>query len=263
MPNKTMKTFAFVNQKGGAGKSTSAANVAVGYASQGKRVLMVDMDPQGNLTDNFGIDTDGVATIYEVLMGEDSVEDAIISHKLAENLVLDILPADIALSPIELQLAPVLGKEKRLRKVLDLVADKYDYCFIDCPPALGLLLNQSLTAADYVIIPANPSKHALKGIKDLNRTIEAIRENTNENLKVIGILFNRFNPRWNSHQKKLVEAQEKAAEFGTKVFKTTIRQATVVEESNDEEVPVILFNMASNPAQDYIKFVNELMTEGY
>lgn len=259
-----MKTFSFVNQKGGAGKTTSVANVGVCFAAQGKRVLLVDMDPQGSLTEVcFGIDTDGLATMKEVLAGEDPIEEAVIKHTITEGLSLDILPADIALAPMELQLAMSFNSPKLLRKALASIADGYDYCLIDCPPALGHLLAQSLTASDYAIITANPSKSALKGIEALGSTIEAVRESSNPDLQILGLLFNRFSPLRKVDQKKLLEGEEKMADLGSRVFKTKIRSATKVEESNDERIPIVLYDMSSNPARDYIAFVNELLAEGY
>lgn len=261
----TMKTILFANQKGGVTKSTTCANVSTCISSMRKKTLMIDLDPQGNLSDIFGVNTDDRVTAYEVLRLEDPIREGIVAAKdfceipdsvVAENLY--ILPADIALAGLEAELQTA-GKEYRLREVLEEVKDEFDFCLIDCPPSLGLFVSMALTAGDFAVVPALPSKSSLKGFKQLSNTIRTIQRYTNPDLKIAGILFTRFDARQNNSKETLEVGTMLASMLQSKVFTTKIRNSVVVEDAHNCKLPVVLYNIKSNPAKDYIEFTKELL----
>ena len=227
-----MQTVAVCNQKGGVCKTTTVAAVASSVAARGARVLCVDLDPQGNLTDVLGESTYDRDTVYEVLMGGADIAQTILHRDGA-----DLLPAEITLASAEKELLGVLNGPARLKKALTKVADQYDLCVIDCSPSLGLLVTMALTAADYVVIPTTSSFLATKGITQLAQTIADVREFTNPGLQVAGIQLN------------------------CKLFSTKIREAVRVEEAHAAGKPIVEFAPTSAPARDYESFVDELLVD--
>ena len=252
-----MITISFCNQKGGVAKTTSATETAAILASRGKRVLAVDMDPQGNLSDVFGADLEGRDSVYELLRGDAALEDVIMP--LAG---IDVIPAEITLAMLEPELAGVaLGRERRLRRALGACADAYDFCIIDCPPSLGLLVTMALTASDLVVIPTASTKFAAKGIMQLSDTIGMVREYANPGLRIAGVLFCMYSARQCNDRMMLEAAQMIAASLGTRVFSSRIRRAVEMEDAHNECTTLGERNPSAKPSEDYAAFVSELTGE--
>ncbi len=251
-----MQTVVVCNQKGGVCKTTTVAAVASSVAQRGARVLCVDLDPQGNLTDVLGESTQGRDTVYEVLMGNADVASTIIHREGA-----DLLPAEITLASAEKELLGVLNGPARLKKALSQVADSYDLCVVDCSPSLGLLVTMALTAADYVVIPTTSSFLATKGITQLAQTIADVREFTNPGLQVAGILLTKYHRQTNNAKVSVLEAEAMASALNCKLFSTRIREAVCVEEAHANGRPIVEFDASSKPARDYESFVDELLSD--
>lgn len=250
-----MKIIAIANQKGGVAKTTTAAALSAALSRKGYRVLAIDMDPQGNLSDSFGIGWTDHGT-YSVLKMQDKIGDAILQTETC-----DILPATIVLAGIEQELNTT-GRECRLREVIEAgcLESVYDYILCDTPPALGTLTINALVAADAVLIPTTADMSALKGIDQLNMTIQNVRKYFNRNLKIAGILFTRYNPRANI-SKQIGELTEKVANtFGTSLFKTFIRPSVVVSESSGIAQNLWAYKPSSTVAQDYDNFTDEFIS---
>ena len=251
-----MQTVAVCNQKGGVCKTTTVAAVSSSVAARGARVLCVDLDPQGNLTDVLGETTYDRDTVYEVLMGNADIAETIVHREGA-----DLLPAEITLASAEKELLGVLNGPARLKKALAKVADNYDLCVIDCSPSLGLLVTMALTAADYVVIPTTSSFLATKGITQLAQTIADVREFTNPGLQVAGILLTKYHRQTNNAKVSIVEAETMASALNCKLFSTKIREAVKVEEAHASGKPIVEFAPTSAPARDYESFVDELLID--
>ena len=209
------RVIAVVNQKGGVGKTTSTINIAAELAAEGKSVLLVDLDPQGNATSGLGVVQEKItATAYEVLLGEVKLPAAIHETHVAQ---LFVLPSNANLAGAEVELVSKTRREFALAKALELAS--YDYIFIDCPPSLGLLTINALTAADLVLIPVQAEYYALEGLSQLLNTIQAVRGSTNPKLELLGIALTMFDKRNSLSEQVMGEVQQY---FGDKVFKTVI-----------------------------------------
>ena len=190
------KAIAIFNQKGGVGKTTTNINLAACLALKGKKILIVDIDPQGNTTTGMGITKKGLEnTSYELLVDSSVDPQRVIMHTNVENL--DIIPASVNLAGAEIEMVQVEGRERQLKKALDKVKAKYDYIFIDCPPSLGLLTINSLTAVDSVLIPIQCEFYALEGVSQLMSTIELVKKGFNPNLQIQGVILSMFDGRTN------------------------------------------------------------------
>ncbi len=247
-----IKTIAITNQKGGVGKTTTALTLIDGLAAKGYRVLGVDLDPQGSLGFSSGLDIENTDTIYEVLKGKVAVKDAIVSQDNA-----DLLPSNILLSSAELEFnAP--GREFMLRNELIKVQDEYDYIIIDTPPALNMLTVNAYVAAQGLIIPMAPEILSLLGISQIRETIESVRKYYNTELKVLGILLNRYNPRLILNREVDDMAQQIAQSLDTKVFRSKIRTGVAVAESPAHGQSVIRYAPDSKPARDFMALIAEI-----
>lgn len=249
-----MKTIAIANRKGGVGKSTTAAALVNGLTLKGFRVLAVDLDAQRNLSGTMRAKTDS-KTILGVLLGDIAASEAI--RRTANG---DIIPASKALSGADTTITDT-GKEYRLKEALAAISDSYDYCIIDCPPALGILTVNALTAADSVIIPAQADAYSLDGIEDLQETIKPVRRYCNPGLKVEGILLTRYSNRSILSRDVTTLAGQLARRLGTKVFKTTIREAITVKEAQISQQSLFEYAPKAKVTEDYSAFIEELLTQ--
>jgi len=243
------------NQKGGVAKSTTSQNLGAGLAGKGYKVLLIDLDAQANLTLSCGV-KEPAKTVYSILKDKTLTADAI--TPLKENL--SIIPASLALSTADLELNGV-GKEYKLTEALESVKGDYDYIIIDTPPALSILTVNALTVADKVIIPAQADLFSLEAIRQLNSTIQTIKRYTNKNLSIAGILLTRYNNR-NILTQELTEVLNTTAEYlQTKVFKSTIREAVAIKESQTQKQDIFTYSPESNVAGDYMNLVEEVIKD--
>lgn len=251
-----MKTIAVTNQKGGVGKSTTVANLVAYLSSNGHKVLGVDMDPQGNISDAFDVEVgDDQPTVYDLLRGNASLDEVVVSPN--ENF--DLIPSDISLAGLEPELMGQMGKEHRLVELLKNVEADYDFCIIDCPPSLGLLVTMSLTASDYALIPYKPGRYAAKGITKLFDTITMVRTYTNSDLKVLGILATQVKSGTNNAQLWSSVTEQLGRNYDCYIFESKIRDAVAVEDATNDGTPVVLFKKSSPVAQDYTAFCEEAL----
>ena len=253
------RIFCIANQKGGVGKTTTAVNLAAGLAKVGQRVLMVDLDPQGNATMGSGVDKRQLKrSIYDVLLESSSVADAIVnSEKLvAAGCGYDILGANRELAGAEVELVEVERRERRLKAALVAVERNYDFILIDCPPSLSMLTLNGLCCAHGVIVPMQCEYFALEGLTDLVNTIKQVRANMNKDLAVIGLLRVMFDPRITLQQQ--VSDQLKA-HFGDKVFDTVIPRNVRLAEAPSYGLPGLVFDPSSKGAQAYVLFAQEMV----
>lgn len=248
-----MRTIAIANRKGGVGKSTTAITLASGLVHlKGFRVLAVDLDAQRNLSSTMGIRADK-RTSLGILTGDATAEEAIRHTEYG-----DVIPASKALSGADAVLTET-GKEYRLREALEAVQDAYDYCVIDCPPALGIATVNALTAAQSVVIPAGADVYSLEGIEDLMETIQPVKRYCNPALRVEGVLLTRYNPRSVLTRDVTILAQRQAAKLGTILFKATIREAVAVRESQISRQNLFQYCPRANVTGDYKNFIEELL----
>jgi chromosome partitioning protein len=249
------KAIAIFNQKGGVGKTTTNINLSACLATQGKKVLVVDIDPQGNTTSGIGIKKRKLKnTLYDVLINENfNVRDAILPTKTAN---LDIIPASVDLSGAEIELVNIEGREKRLKRAIDEIRPDYDYIFIDCPPSLGLLTINSLTAVDSVLIPIQCEFYALEGVSQLMSTIELVKKNMNPDLEIEGVILSMFDGRTNL---SLQVVQEVKKYFGTKVFSTVIPRNVRLAEAPSYGMPIVKYDPSSKGAKAYQAFAKEFI----
>ena len=254
-----MKTFCIANQKGGVGKTTTTVNLSAGLAKIGQRVLMVDLDPQGNATMGSGIDKRQLElSVYDVLLESASIKEARLkSDKLiAAGCSFDILAANRELAGAELELVPLERRDKRLRAALELVRDEYDFVLIDCPPSLSLLTLNGLCSANGVVVPMQCEYFALEGLTDLVNTIKRVHANMNPDLQIIGLLRVMFDPRITLQQQ--VSDQLKA-HFGEKVFNTVIPRNVRLAEAPSYGLPGVAFDAAAKGSLAFVEFAREMV----
>ena len=254
------KIFCVANQKGGVGKTTTSVNLAAGLAKVGQRVLIVDLDPQGNATMGSGIEKRKLAlTIYDVLLESASVAEArVTSEKLvAAGCSYDILGANRELAGAEVEMVDLERREKRLRQALAEVEKDYDFILIDCPPSLSMLTLNGLCCAHGVIVPMQCEYFALEGLTDLVNTIKQVHANLNKDLAIIGLLRVMFDPRITLQQQV---SEQLKAHFGDKVFDTVIPRNVRLAEAPSYGVPGVVFDPASKGAQAFVAFAQEMVT---
>lgn len=242
-------TIAIANHKGGVGKTTSAQNIAAGIARTGSRVLLIDLDPQANLSDAFGIEAPE-RSIYEALTGKADLP----IHQLQQ--YLHFIPADLDLSVAEIELSGRTGREYILKDLLDAVAPNYDFVLIDCPPSLGLLTVNALTAANEVYIPLDAQYFSMKGLDKLNVILEQVRKRLNPDVSIAGVFLTQYDPR--------VVVSRNVADmvgqtFGSRLFKTTIRRNIALVEAPIENQDIFTYAPRSNGAKDYEALVQEIL----
>lgn len=249
-----MRTLAIINQKGGVGKSTTAEALTAGLTLKGFKVLAVDLDAQGNLTYTTRAGTDG-ATALGVLTGEVKAKDAI-QHTQSG----DIIPSSKALAGADAFISDT-GKEYKLKEALESISGLYDYCIIDTPPALGILTVNALTACDSVVIPAQADIYSLQGIEQLAETMKPVKKYCNPALSIEGILLTRYSPRSVLSRDVADLAEQLALKLGTKLFKTTIREAIAVKEAQISQQSLYTYAPKAKVTEDYTAFIEELLEQ--
>ncbi|HSA70731.1 MAG TPA: ParA family protein [Burkholderiales bacterium] len=248
------RVLAVVNQKGGVGKTTTTVNLAAALAQAGRRVLLVDVDPQGNATMGSGIDKRTLArTVYHALLGLGELSGIRVR---AERGGYDLVPANRELAGAEVELVELPARETRLKAALERVAADYDYILIDCPPSLSLLTVNALAAAHRVLIPMQCEYYALEGLSDLVGTIKRVRANLNPALDIAGLLRTMYDPRNTLSQQV---SRELEAHFGDKVFRTLVPRNVRLAEAPSYGVPAVLWDPSSKGAQAYMALAGEML----
>ena len=248
------KIFCVANQKGGVGKTTTTVNLAAGLSKIGQRVLMVDLDPQGNATMGSGVDKRAMElSVYDVLLESASVAEAVVK---AEKCGYDVLGANRELAGAEIELVALERRDQRLKAALAVVADQYDFVLIDCPPSLSMLTLNGLCCAHGVIVPMQCEYFALEGLTDLVNTIKQVHANLNRDLQIIGLLRVMFDPRITLQQQ--VSDQLKT-HFGGKVFDTVIPRNVRLAEAPSYGLPGVVFDPSAKGSQAFLAFASEMV----
>lgn len=251
------KRFAVVNQKGGVGKTTTAVNLAAYMADEGHRTLLVDTDPQGNATSGLGIVKSGIhGCVYDVLVNDAAIEDVVAQCGIPN---LDVAPATLDLAGADIDLMSMMSRETRLRHALDAVEDKYDYIVVDCPPSLGLITVNVLSAVNYAILPIQCEYYALEGISHLLKTIELVKQHLNPNLEVAKVLLTMFDYRTNLSQQVVREVQ---MFFQDKVSPVLVPRNVRLSEAPSHGLSILNYDPKSRGAEAYKKFSAEVMEYG-
>ncbi|MDD4074695.1 MAG: AAA family ATPase [Eubacteriales bacterium] len=250
------KIIAVANQKGGVGKTTTTVNLSACIAQKGKRVLCVDVDPQGNSTSGLGIDKENTEyCAYDVLINGVSVQDALV-HTAIEGL--DVLSARKELAGAEVELVSAMARETVLKKALSAVRGGYDYIFIDCPPSLGLLTINALTAADTLLAPIQCEYYALEGLTDLMNTVKLVHQNLNPRLQVEGVVLTMFDARTNLSAQVVGEVKKF---FKNKVYSTIIPRSVRLGEAPSFGLPITLYDAKCVGAQAYVALADEVIAD--
>ncbi|MCB2200374.1 AAA family ATPase [bacterium] len=249
------KIIAIANQKGGVGKTTTAVNLSTGLAVAEKRVLLIDLDPQGNATSGLGIEMrPDDPSIYEVMIGDMPAEEVV---RNTEVPYLDILPANIKLVGAEIELVSMVAREHALKNAIAQFADRYEYILIDSPPSLGLLTLNGLTAATSVLIPIQCEYYALEGLSQLLNTIRLVQRHLNPDLKIEGGVLTMYDHRLNLSRQV---AEELRTYFEGRVFETIIHRNVRLSESPSYGKPIILYDITSRGAENYLALAEEILT---
>jgi chromosome partitioning protein len=248
------RVLAITNQKGGVGKTTTSINLAASLVTAGRRVLLVDLDPQGNATMGSGIDKRGLkATVYQVLLGETPISAVRVRSQSGG---FDVIPANRELAGAEIEMVDLSERETRLKTALDDIRDQYDFVLIDCPPALNLLTVNGLCAANAVMIPMQCEYYALEGLSDLVQTIKKVRANLNPGLEIEGLLRTMYDPRNMLAQQVSDQLQQ---HFGDKVYRTVIPRNIRLAEAPSHGLPVLNFDRQSKGALAYLALAGEML----
>ncbi len=247
------KIISIANQKGGVGKTTTSINLSTVLAKKNKKTLLIDADPQGNATSGVGIDKEIELSVYDVLIDETKIEEAILKTNIKN---LDVCPSNIDLAGAEVELVSMMSREQRLKEKLEEIKDKYDYIIIDCPPSLGLITLNAFTASNSVLIPVQCEYYALEGLGQLLNTINLVKKHLNKDLEVEGALLTMFDSRTNLAKQVVNEVKKY---FNDKVYKTVIPRNVKLSEAPSYGMPIIIYDPKSKGAKCYEKLGKELI----
>jgi chromosome partitioning protein len=252
--NVLAKVIAIANQKGGVGKTTTAVNLSSCLAYKGKKVVIIDIDPQGNTTSGLGIDKNEVErSIYEIIINEEDIEEALLGTCI-DNLFL--CPSNINLVGAEVELVSVISRETRLKAAISNIRDKYDFILIDCPPSLGLLTLNALTAADTILVPIQCEYYALEGLSQLMNTVKLVQKHLNPSLDVEGVVLTMFDARTNL---SIQVVEDVKRYFRNKVYRTVIPRNVRLSEAPSFGLPIILYDPKSKGAECYLELAQEVI----
>ena len=247
------KIISVANQKGGVGKTTTTVNLSTILAKKGKKVLLIDTDPQGNATSGLGVSKDVELSVYDILIG-DTEFDETLQETAVKNL--KVCPSNISLAGAEVQLVSMMSREQRLKTKLDKIKDQYDYILIDCPPSLGLVTLNAFTASDSVLIPVQCEYFALEGLGQLLNTVNLVKKHLNKNLEIEGDLLTMYDARTNLSNQVVKEVKKY---FEDKVYKTVIPRNVRLSEAPSYGMPITVYDPRSKGAKAYEKFAKELL----
>lgn len=247
------RVISIANQKGGVGKTTTAVNLSACLAQKGKRVLLIDTDPQGNATSGLGIESHTEKSVYNVLVDDMDIKETILSTMIKK---LEICPANINLAGAEIELVSMVSRENRLKDAVDTIREEYDYILIDCPPSLGLITLNAFTASDSVLVPIQCEYYALEGLGQLINTIKLVQKHLNPDLVIEGVILTMFDARTNLSTQVSREVEKY---FGNKVFQTIIPRNIRLSEAPSHGLPITLYDNESKGAETYKKLAKELI----
>lgn len=247
------KVISVANQKGGVGKTTTTVNLATLLAKKGKKVLLIDTDPQGNATSGLGVTKELELSVYDILVGETTFQETV-QETAVKNLT--VCPSNISLAGAEVELVSMMSREQRLKTKLDEVKEQYDFVLIDCPPSLGLITLNAFTASDSVLIPVQCEYFALEGLGQLLNTVNLVKKHLNKNLEIEGALLTMYDARTNLSNQVVKEVKKY---FEDKVYKTVIPRNVRLSEAPSYGMPISIYDPKSKGAKAYEKFTRELL----
>lgn len=251
------RTIVVANQKGGVGKTTTAINLAASLAELNQKILVIDMDPQGNTTSGLGVDKDGAEnTVYEMMLGECSIEDAVVESEYNN---LDVLPSNINLAAAEIELVGVEEKEYILKKETDKIRENYDFILIDCPPSLSMLTINAMCAADTVLVPIQCEYYALEGLSQLIHTIDLVKDRLNPELEIEGVVFTMYDARTNL---SLQVVENVKNNLDQNIYKTIIPRNVRLAEAPSHGMPITSYDAKSAGAESYRRLAEEVIHRG-
>ena len=247
------KIISVANQKGGVGKTTTTVNLATILAKRGKKVLLIDADPQGNATSGLGLDKDLTPSTYDILVNDTEFDD-VMQKTMIKNL--KVCPANMDLAGAEVELVSMMSREQRLKEKVDIIKDKFDYILIDCPPSLGLVTLNAFTASDSVLIPVQCEYFALEGLGQLLNTINLVKKHLNKEIRIEGALLTMYDIRTNLSNQVVKEVKKY---FENKVYKTVIPRNVRLSEAPSYGMPITEYDPRSKGAKSYMKFAKEFL----
>ena len=247
------KIISVANQKGGVGKTTTTVNLGTILAKRGKKVLLIDADPQGNATSGLGVEKEVEVSTYDILVNETEIKDAIQDTMIKS---LKICPSNISLAGAEVELVSMMSREQRLKEKLEGIKEQFDYILIDCPPSLGLITLNSFTASDSVLIPVQCEYFALEGLGQLLNTINLVKKHLNKNIQIEGALLTMYDIRTNLSNQVVKEVKKY---FDNKVYKTVIPRNVRLSEAPSYGMPITEYDAKSKGAKSYLKFTKEFL----